>query len=65
MVDKATANKRFHIDLPHLGPYSIDYSQNGKWILIGGYKGHVAAFDWKAKQLLCEVGVVETVHDVA
>lgn len=47
-----------------LGPYRSDYTRNGRHLLLGGRKGHLAAFDWQAGKLLCEIQVKETVRDV-
>lgn len=63
-VDIASATKSFHLDLHEFGPYKISYSLNGRQLLLGGRKGHIAAFDWASKKLLCEMGVQESVHDV-
>lgn len=62
-VDVATSHKMFNLDLK-FGPYAIDYTRNGRHLLIGGRKGHVAAFDWQGGNLACELQLRETVRDV-
>ncbi|KAJ3155018.1 Small subunit (SSU) processome component [Geranomyces variabilis] len=63
-VDLNTSSKMFDLKLNDFGAYSVDYTRNGKHMLIGGRKGHIATFDWKAGRLGCEVHVRETVRDV-
>jgi U3 small nucleolar RNA-associated protein 7 len=63
-VDIATQDKMFDLNLPTFGSYSIDYTRNGRYLIIGGRKGHVATFDWKTKSLGCELHLKETVRDV-
>ena len=63
-VDLNTAKKMFSLQLPDFGPYSLDYTRNGRHLLIGGRKGHVAAFDWKSGKLASEIQVYESVKDV-
>lgn len=64
------ARKSFTLDLSGgkknagMGPYRSDYSYNGRHLLLGGRKGHLAAIDWQTGKLLCEVNVNETVRDV-
>ncbi|KAI9193757.1 WD40-repeat-containing domain protein [Polychytrium aggregatum] len=63
-VDINTSAKMFDLQLPDFGPYAMDYTRNGRHILIGGRKGHVATFDWKTGRLGCELHLKETVRDV-
>ena len=63
-VDEISASKCFDLNLSELGPYKTSYSRHGKHLLLGGRRGHVAAFDWNSKALKCEVNVMESVHDV-
>ncbi|ORX88785.1 BING4CT-domain-containing protein [Basidiobolus meristosporus CBS 931.73] len=63
-LDVNSARKIFDLKLDQFGPYSMDYTSNGKYMLIGGQKGHVASFDWKAGKLGCEIHLGETVRDV-
>lgn len=59
-----SATKGFDLRLEDLGPYRCDYTRNGRHLLIGGRKGHLASFDWKSGKLNCEIQVRETVRDV-
>ncbi|ORZ24550.1 WD40-repeat-containing domain protein [Absidia repens] len=63
-ADLNTASKVFSLDLPDFGPYSIDYTRNGRHLVIGGKKGHLAAFDWQSGRLHFETHVKETIRDV-
>lgn len=38
-VDVNAARKAFDLDLPHLGPYSVDFTPNGRDLLIGEGEG--------------------------
>jgi U3 small nucleolar RNA-associated protein 7 len=63
-VDTESAAKSFDLKLQEFGPYTVDYTRNGKYLLIGGRRGHLAAFDWTSKSLMCEVNAMESVHCV-
>ncbi|KAG9305178.1 hypothetical protein G9A89_010686 [Geosiphon pyriformis] len=63
-IDINSAAKIFNLNLPTFGPYALDYTRNGRHMLIGGQKGHIATFDWQIGHLSCEFHVKETVRDV-
>ena len=58
-----TAKKSFDLKLEGLGPYTADYTRNGRGLLLAGRKGHVATMDWRAGGLGCELQLQETVRD--
>ncbi|KAI9717037.1 MAG: hypothetical protein M1812_004972 [Candelaria pacifica] len=63
-VALVTAKQGFELKLEGLGPYTLDYTRNGKSLLLGGRKGHVATMDWREGELGCELQLGETVRDV-
>lgn len=58
-----TAKKGFELRLPDTGPYRVDYTRNGRNLLLAGRKGHVATMDWRDGKLGCELQLNETVRD--
>ncbi|KAL9577813.1 MAG: hypothetical protein Q9212_006127 [Teloschistes hypoglaucus] len=58
-----TVQKSFELKLEALGPYTADYTRNGRSLLLAGRKGHVSTMDWRAAELRCELQLGETVKD--
>lgn len=56
-MEAGAARKAFDLSLPALGPYSLDYSRSGRFLLLAGRKGHLALMDWQRHRLICEVQV--------
>ncbi|KAL3140161.1 hypothetical protein ABBQ38_004438 [Trebouxia sp. C0009 RCD-2024] len=63
-VEIGASRKVFDLRLGELGPYNIDFSRSGRYMLLGGQKGHLGLMDWQSGHTFCEVQVKETVRDV-
>ncbi|KAI5009532.1 hypothetical protein ZWY2020_011669 [Hordeum vulgare] len=64
-VDILNSRKPFDIILPELGPYTLEYTSNGRYMIVGGRKGHIGMMDMLSMDLIKEFQVRETVRDVA
>jgi len=65
MVDEQTAAKAYEVQLPDLGPYRVAFTANGRRLLLGGRKGHVAVARWEGGfHVLSELQLRETVRDL-
>jgi U3 small nucleolar RNA-associated protein 7 len=59
------AQSVFDLSLPDFGPYnSMDFTRNGKHLVIGSRKGHIAMLDWKNKDLVCEFHTKQLIRDI-
>ncbi|KAL6527148.1 hypothetical protein OROGR_016238 [Orobanche gracilis] len=63
-VDILSRRKQFDIVLPELGPYTIDFTLSGRYMVAAGRKGHLALLDMNNMDLIKEFQVRETVRDV-
>uniref|UniRef100_A0A0N5A1D3 WD_REPEATS_REGION domain-containing protein n=1 Tax=Parastrongyloides trichosuri TaxID=131310 RepID=A0A0N5A1D3_PARTI len=63
-VDIASASKGFDLVLDKYGPYTLDFTPNGRHLVIGGRVGHLASFDWMTKNLYCEINTREEIRCV-
>jgi U3 small nucleolar RNA-associated protein 7 len=53
----------FDLELDH-GPYYVDFTRSGKYLLMGGRRGHISMMDWKEKSLITEFSITDRVRDV-
>ncbi|XP_042465986.1 probable U3 small nucleolar RNA-associated protein 7 isoform X2 [Zingiber officinale] len=63
-VDISSFRKPFDMILPDLGPYKLEYTPSGRYMVMGGRKGHLAMIDMLNMNLIKEFQVRETVRDV-
>ena len=54
--------KVFDLRLEELGPYNLDFSRSGRFLLLGGRKGHLALMDWQRMRNVCEVQACTFLH---
>lgn len=58
-----TAQKGFEMKLGGLGPYTAEYTRNGRHLLLAGRKGHIRTTEWREGTVGCELQLGETVRD--
>lgn len=63
-VDILSSRNQYDIVLPELGPYTLDFTANGRYMAVAGRKGHLAIVDMRTLNLIKEIQVRETVRDV-
>jgi U3 small nucleolar RNA-associated protein 7 len=63
-VDLNTSSNLFDFQLTKFGPYILSYSRNGRNLLFGGKRGHIASIDCLRTNVSMELQLQETVHDV-
>ena len=51
------ARKVFDLKLNELGPCNVAFTRNGRHMLLGGRKGHLAVMDWQSMRSICELQV--------
>ena len=63
-LPKYNSNNIFDLDLPQNAPYTIDYTRNGKYLLMGGEKGNISILDWKEKNLILDFNTENKINSV-
>lgn len=63
-VDLQTQRKAYNMTLDRLGPYRVSYTADGKHVLLGGRKGHVAIVKPNNAYVKYQLQLRETVRDL-
>lgn len=63
-LDLNTAKNAFDFQLQKFGPYNVNYSRNGRYMLFGGMKGHVAIYDCLRMKVGAELQLQEDLYDI-
>jgi U3 small nucleolar RNA-associated protein 7 len=64
VVDINTQKKVFNLVLKQQAPYSVQYTQSGRYLLLGGQRGHISSIRWRDFEMKSEVYVNETVRAI-
>eukprot|EP00388_Colpodella_angusta_P017140 GDKJ01042450.1.p1 GENE.GDKJ01042450.1~~GDKJ01042450.1.p1 ORF type:complete len:586 (-),score=140.36 GDKJ01042450.1:67-1632(-) len=62
-VDVGTGEKIVKLPL-NFGEYRVDTSRNGRYVVMGGHKGHLASYDTHSKKYASLVNVTESIRAV-
>ena len=63
-LPKYNADNIFDLELEDKAPFYIDYTRNGKYLLLAGEKGNISMLDWKEKNLICEFDTDSKISNV-
>jgi U3 small nucleolar RNA-associated protein 7 len=63
-VDLNTSKNAIDLQLTEFGPYRVDHTRNGRFMLMGGKKGHISVLDCLRTTIGCEMQLKEEVRDV-
>ena len=64
VLPKYNSDNIFDLELPEYGPFNIDYTKNGKYLLMGGEKGNISMMEWKEKNLILEFNVETKINAI-
>ncbi|KAM9956305.1 hypothetical protein ACTFIR_003017 [Dictyostelium discoideum] len=62
-VDIQSSGKVFDLALEPNGPYKIQYSKNGRYLLLAGAKGHFSMIDWQRGKKFTERHLASPIRD--
>lgn len=62
-VDLNSAKNVMNLHLTNFGPYAINFSRNGRYVLFAGRRGHVSIMDCLRISVGTEMQLQQTVHD--
>ena len=64
VLPKYNSDNIFDLELPEYGAFNIDYTKNGKYLLMGGEKGNISIMDWKEKNLILDFNVETKINSI-
>ena len=64
-LDQNTTRKHYSLNLADYGAYRLRFTRNGRSVLLGSQKGHIAMLDTLRMSLTCEFYANELVRDVS